>query len=400
MPLLMNNRKSKKLLTSTVKAKNYRQFRHGSAPVVGILSTVKLSSTTGFPLGKEARIFQEKFAIAKQYGIIMFLFYADDIDWINKTINGYQFITDVGMKEHWERTIFPFPDVVYNRIRYRNVEKQPNVRQLLKFFDRDSHIKLFNTRFLDKWEVHEALVSDPTTSKMVPPTMLFSDVNLKHLLNEYSEVFIKPRNNNAGREIIKIVRNNSDIFSYCQSASSPPSWIQCSSFSNLCNHLSILIQNPNNYIVQTGIDLCRLEKQVFDLRAQVQKNGQGQWVFTGMNVRVATGNRFVTYPKAVKRAPFDKVVAIVTGGSEVFRNKIYSQLSNLYYNVPRVLDENLGLSLAILSIDIGMDIHGKPWIIEVSSKSDSFDEKDIRARHFQYLMEYFLYITTKTRFQK
>jgi len=400
MTMLINNRKSNEISTPSVKAKKYRQFRHESAPVVGILSTVKLSSTTGFPVGKEARIFQEKFAIAKQYGIIMFLFYAHDINWQNKTIHGYQFVTDFGMKEHWEKIIFPFPDVVYNRIRYRNVEKQPDVRQLLKFFDRDSHIKLFNTRFLDKWEVHEALLSDPTTSEMVPHTMLFSGANLKCLLKNQSEIFIKPRNNNAGREIIKVVRNNSNIFAYCHSASSPPRWTKCTSFNNLWNHLNILIQDPNNYIVQTGIDLCRLERQVFDLRAQVQKNGQGEWVFTGINVRIATGNRFVTYPKDVKSAPFDKVIEIVSGGSEAFKRKVDLQLSNLYNYVPRVLEENLGLSLAILSIDIGLDTHGRTWIIEVSSKSDSFDEKDIRARHFQYLMEYFLYITTNTRFQK
>ncbi|MDD3365610.1 MAG: YheC/YheD family protein, partial [Syntrophomonas sp.] len=257
----------------------------------------------------------------------------------------------------------------------------------------DPNIQLFNTRFLDKWEVHQALVSNPTTSEMVPPTSLLSSINLKGFLDKYSEVFIKPRNNNAGRGIIKVIYDTSNIYNYSQSDTSPPKWRKCASFSNLWNHLINLIQNPDKYIVQTGIDLCRLDEQVFDLRAQVQKDGNGQWVFTGVNVRVATGNRFVTYPKVGKRVTFDKVIDIASKGSEAFQRYVNVQLWDLYHYVPRVLEKELDLSLGILSIDIGIDIHGRTWLIEVSSKSDSFNEDNIRARHFKYLMEYFLYIT-------
>ncbi len=362
-------------------------------PLIGILSTVRINPNTGFPTGKEARIFKEKFTVAKQYGIKMFLFFANDINWINRTIKGYAFVTGTDKKGYWVRKAFPFPEVVYNRIRYRKIEKQPKVKQLLKTFDNDPSIHLFNTRFLDKWEVHQALMSNSTTSAMVPDTNLLSSINLEKFLDRYPEVFIKPRNNNAGRGIFKVFCDSSNIFTYSQSDSSPPKWIKCSSFSNLWNHLIDLVQNPDAYIVQTGIDLCRLDEQVFDLRAQVQKDGNGQWVFTGVNVRVAAGNRFVTYPKVGKRVSFNKVIDIVANGSEEFKYKIKSQLSDLYQCVPMVLEKDLGLSLGILSIDIGLDIHGKPWLIEVSSKSDSFNEDNIRARHFKYLMEYFLYIT-------
>lgn len=362
-------------------------------PLIAVLSTVRIDPDNGFPVGKEARIFKDKFAVAKQYGIKMFLFFADDINWINRTIRGYAFVTSTDKKGHWVRKAFPFPDVVYNRIRYRNIEKQFKLKRLLNNFNNDPNIQLFNTRFFDKWEVHQSLISNPITSKIVPPTSLLSSINLKGFLDKYSEVFIKPRNNNAGRGIIKVICDTSNIYTYGQSDTSPPKWRKCTSFSNLWNHLINLIQNPDDYIVQTGINLCRLDGQVFDLRAQVQKDGNGQWVFTGVNVRVATGTRFVTYPKVGKRVSFDKLIDIVSDGSEEFKCGINSQLSDLYHYVPRVLEKDLGLSLGILSIDIGLDIHGKTWLIEVSSKSDSFSEDNIRARHFKYLMEYFLYIT-------
>lgn len=71
-------------------------------------------------------------------------------------------------------------------------------------------------------------------------------------------------------------------------------------------------------------------------------------------------------------------------------------MSDIYDSVPRVLDKKLGLSLAVLSIDIGIDVNGRAWIIEVSSKSDSFDEADIRLRHLRYLMEYYIYLTNSS----
>jgi hypothetical protein len=364
------------------------------APVVGILSTVRRSYNKYFPVGNEARILIEKFAMAKQYGLIMFLFYPDDVSWENMTIRGYTLSSDKDKKGPWVRRTFPFPDVVYNRIRNRNIEKQPRVKQLLKRFDNNPNTQLINKRFFDKWEVNKALLNDPDTLAMVPQTSLLSARNLKRYLDKYSIVFIKPRDNNAARGIIKVIRETSNIYNYCQAESSPPDWKKCISFSDLWNQLSILIKKPDNYLVQTGINLCRLDGRIFDLRAQIQKDGNGQWVFTGIEVRVAARTRFVTTGFIYgKRMSFDKVINIVSGGSEAFKSRVNSQLSYLYKYVPRVLEKDLGLSLAVLSIDIGLDVHGKIWVIEVSSKPEPFVKSNVRARHFRYLVEYFIYIT-------
>ncbi len=381
------------LSTSLRKRNNHRHSEVSPILVVAVLSTVRLDSQNNLPAGKEARIYQEKLAMAKQYGILMYLFFAQDVNWANKTITGYTFLNNAATQGHWIRNIFPFPDVVYNRIRYRKTEMQRRVKEVLQRFDSDPNIHLFNTRFLDKWEVHQALAIDPASSEFLPPTKLLSLKNLKYFIDNYSEVFIKPRNNNAGRGIIKIICKPKGIYHYCQSGSSSPSWMKCLSFQSLWNQLSNLLADPDKYLVQTGISLCRLNGQVFDMRAQVQKDGNGKWVFTGINVRVATENRFVTYPKVGKKIAFDKLLSIISESSREFIDQVNLQLLNLYHSVPNILDRNLGLSLGILSIDIGIDTQGKVWLIEVSSKSDSFDEIDIRKRHFHYLMEYFQYIT-------
>jgi len=363
-------------------------------PLVAVLSTVRLSSQDGLPTGKEARVLEEQFSMAKRYGISMFIFHWDGVSWLKRSIKGYTYIFGVEKTGHWVRKTFAFPDVVYNRIRSRKIENLSAVKQLLNKFDHDPDIHLFNSRFLDKWEVYEALANNPLTSGMVPPTRLLSSVDLEGFLDTHSEVFIKPRNNNAGRGIIKVVRKSSNIY-FCHAESASSQWHTCSSFSDLYKQLRSVIQKPGNYMVQTGIDLAKLDGRVFDTRAQVQKNGNGQWVFTGITVRVATRNRFVTYDKYSlnKSVSFTKAIAKVTRGAEATKASINTQLQDLFNLVPRVLEKDLDLSLAVLSIDIGIDSHGKVWIIEVSSKSDSFTEKYIKAKHLRYLMEYFIYIS-------
>lgn len=58
-----------------------------------------------------------------------------------------------------------------------------------------------------------------------------------------------------------------------------------------------------------------------------------------------------------------------------------------------MLEKELKLSLAVLSLDIGVDKNGRMLIIEINSKPASFDENDIRNAHWQNLMDYFIYIT-------
>ncbi|MDD4802968.1 MAG: YheC/YheD family protein [Syntrophomonas sp.] len=361
-------------------------------PRVGVLATVKFDAD-GFPIGKEADIIKQKFAAAQKYGIDIFIFFAKDIIEKDRIINGYVFVHDKAEGGHWERKLFPFPDIIYNRIRSRNIEKHPPIKQLLQILSNDPNIKLFNTRFLDKWEVCQALKSNPFTSEFLPPTAWLSYSNLQVFSDKYDEVFIKPTNNNAGRGIIKIICNHPHAFSYCPSDLPTPHWHKTNSISGLWNNLLGLIKDPDNYIIQKGIDLCRINEQVFDLRAQVQKNGYGQWVFTGINVRVARENRFVTYPKVGQRVSYKQAIHSICNGNKSLVSYVEAQLQDIYYYVPRILEKNLNLSLGILSIDIGIDYYGKPWVIEVSSKSDYFSNDKILARHFKYLMEYFVFLT-------
>ncbi len=358
---------------------------------VGILSTMACPRTSSL-MNTEIKTIKEKFAMAKKHGIEMFLFFPEDVNWKNTTIKGYVFISIAGKKGFWRRRTFAFPDIIYNRIHRRTHELQPRVKKLLTRFRNNPNVILLNERFFDKWEVYNALLNDPTTVDVVPPTRLLSYANLRDYLDQGSVVFLKPRRNNAARGIFKVIRTP-NIYRFSQATGAPPSWEKHIRFRDLWRQLRISIKNRHSYTVQKGINLCRVDGRVLDFRIQVQKDGNGDWVYTGGEARLAVSGRFVTTGIVYgTRLSVKKALDKISKGSDDFKNSINWQLKHILIHVPIVLERKLGLPLAVLSIDIGIDTHGKVWIIEVSSRPEAFVARRIRNRHYKFLMEYFLHI--------
>lgn len=360
-------------------------------PIVGVLSTVKISPQSGLPVGKEAKLFREMFIFAARQGIFMFLFTINGINWSKGLIKGYTCIADKSAQTGpWLEKTFPFPDIVYNRLRYRHIENQPRVKKYLAKFNNAPEIHLFNSRFLEKWEIYQVLSEH--MAEILPPTQLFNKLNLAIFLRKYPEIFLKPRNSSIGKGIIKI--KNVAPHGYIYSEANSSHWERCFSLEGLYWQVKMVINNHGDYIIQKGIDMARLDGKIFDLRTQVQKDGSGNWVQTGVAVRVAAQNRFVTHiPNGGKAASYEEVMTKVFGSSEKVKDRFNLQLDNIREHVPHLLEQHLGLKLGILSIDVAVDTAGKMWIIEVNSKPAGFDEDHIRKRHLQYLIDYFLFLT-------
>lgn len=376
--------------------KTYTGSKNNRGPIVGVLCTRKKKDKYYLPVGRESRIYEEMSRAARQKGIIMYFFYPDAIRWGKRKVKGHMFSDN-----RWQIYDFPVPSIIYNRIVHRKVESQKKVKQVLDKIQQDPEIYMFNTRFLDKWEVHECLHNDVRTRHLLPDTRIFSLINLSDFLSNYKEVFIKPRNSNTGKGIIKIV-SDSEKEKYCwASGKDPLQWYKCSSITELYNNIKKLIKNNDGMLIQEGINLATYNQRIFDLRAQVQKNGNGEWVFTGMGVRIAAKNHFLTHvPNGGRVADFLKISNKVFIENLEKVNKLNEQLAYIFTNVPQVVENKLDISLGVLSMDIGIDRQGTAWIIELNSKPASFDEKAIRNKHLKNLMDYLLFVDKKISFKE
>jgi hypothetical protein len=340
-----------------------------------------------YPSGKRARLFKELFDCARSKGVFLYQFYADNVDLRRRVIKGYT----LNSRQQFYSAFFPMPDVVYNRIRLRNIEKSSKVKKVLHFFKEDPHIYLFNSRFLNKWEVHKALSADDQLRHYVPETKLLTKKACKYFLGKEGTFFLKPMANSLGNGIVKISLAQKGDCSFQHSKSSLS--YHRSSLGQVLKELRYLGVIRGPYLIQKGIDLATYRGRVFDLRAQVQKDIYGNWVMTGVGIRVAGSNRIVTHvPNGGAVKDYDMVVGKVFGKFPGVTELIDSQLQDIAYLVPRVLEKHLkNIELAIISMDIGIDRQGRLWVIEVNSKPSYFNENHIREVHTRNLVDYFIF---------
>ena len=365
-----------------------------NAVLVGVLTTPKGKGKHPLPIGKDSMIKREMINAANEKGIFMYFFYPLGIDLGRQTVIGHTYLDNNKQSGLWVKGVFPLPDIVYNRISYRKIEAEEKVKELLARIESNPDIYLFNSRFLDKWEVHNILSQNMNTRDLVPEARLFNRENLITMLHKYEEIFIKPINNSVGKGIIKVKQKAPNKPIYYKIAASDGGWIQCNSNNRLYTRLKAAVTH-DRYMIQKGIELATTNNRVFDLRTEVQKNDQGQWVFTGVGVRIAAPGKFVTHvPNGGSRANFDKVIKKVFGSSRSMKEYLEQQLAYISSVVPCVLERNLGINLGILSIDIGVNKSGLMQVIEVNSKPSSFDENDIRRQHLENLNKYFLYLSS------
>lgn len=354
-------------------------------PLVAVLTAGRPNEIT--QTDKAKRLYKQLILQGWKEGILIYTFFPQDVSWKRGLIYGHT----LSPNGKWVGGNFPIPDVVYNRILYRSTENQKMVQKVLEGFDKYSGVYLFNRRFLNKWEVSRVLEQDHRTRHWVPETTPFTGTNLKLLLRRHQELFLKPCHSSRGQGILKIERVNGRGFRYGRTEWKGKNWIYLPNYNRLNMRLRQNVGYPKRYIIQQGIELARLKGRVFDLRAQAQKNGKGEWVLTGVGVRVAARNRFVTHvPNGGSRADFYKVIKEVFNSSKM-QKSIEQELYKICSIVPSVLEEGLKIPLGILSLDIGMDSSGNLWILEINSKPARFDEADIRSKHTKLLIDYFIY---------
>ncbi len=356
-------------------------------PVVGVMTSAIRNRS--LPHGKTGKLFKEMIEYAGRRGIFVYLFGPEGISKDHRYIRG---ITTG--HNSWKAGTFAWPDVIYNRIRFRKIEKQQEITRLLYEMDGDQRVYVFNSRFLNKQEVYNALKKHPEAKNMIPDSEIYNRHNLELMLQRYPALFIKPNDGSIGRGIFKIICKPPGRYCFAGASSTAPVWKGPYTFNLLYRQLSSEVLR-RNYLIQQAVDLARYNSRLFDVRSQMQKNLHGEWILTGAAVRVAGKDRFVTHiPNGGRAEVFDEVITRVFPAIRI-RQSIHQQLRGITTLVPGLLEEKLGINLGILTMDLGIDSYGRIWILEVNSKPSSFDEDDIRKKHLQNLTDYFIYAARK-----
>jgi hypothetical protein len=314
----------------------------------------------------------------------VFVFFPEDVDVGSMRIYGRTYSLK---NRKWIRRAFRFPDVVYNRVPTRKLELDHRVRWMFDILRREG-VPLFNTRYLNKYEVYRVAKRSSAVAPHVPDTRRLRTIkDFEEMLSRYKMVYLKKSDGTLGNGIGVVRLAGHDVVFSSNRTRRVTSERRLKK-SGLAGAISSYLRRKT-YLVQQGIDLARYRGRPFDFRVMVQKRGDGQWHLTGVGTRVAGPNQITTHvPRGGSRLSFEQGIARACCRDQKLIKKVASLIRWLCCETAREVEQALGLHLAEASFDVGVDTSGRTWLIEMNSKPFLFDEKSIQTKARRYLLEY------------
>jgi glutathione synthase/RimK-type ligase-like ATP-grasp enzyme len=350
-------------------------------PTIGILATNIPGSNREEidPLSLQAELIYLSI-VGKSFPGQVYIFTPNGVNWASRTCRGYVYRQFSSTRGRWESSIYPIPDVVYDRIHSRSAEARNNVQYAKNRLMQMPYLHYFNPYYLNKWNVHKILITNPLLIDYLPETRQLSTTNLEEMLEKYRVLFLKPSNGSLGKGIIKVTANRGrlDYVAYRarrirKQAGSPEDLMKKTQKQ----------RGDRAYIVQQGLDLARYRGATFDLRIIYQKNGRGEWQISKKFCRVAPRGSSVSNLSSGGR--FEKSIRIMKYlfKNEEVRASKNEQIRLLCKMVATTLESSGNTTFGELGMDIGIDRSGRLYLIEVNSKprkttETQFSQKIVR----------------------
>jgi glutathione synthase/RimK-type ligase-like ATP-grasp enzyme len=338
------------------------------SPVIALLTEIKEANGPDF--GKVHSFCEELHQGISELGGSFYVFSLKDFS--EEGVEGFYFDG-----EEWKKAAQPFPNVIYNRISSRRTEFSKGFKGFLNKLDLLG-IKIFNHRFLSKWETHEFLMKEEHLHPYIPETLLFSEQSLRTLADQYEELYIKPVHGSQGRHIVRL-ESAGEEYNISFSSGPPKNLPSFDSIPKLTRYLKPLSER-GQHIIQQGIRLSELNGRKLDFRVLCHKNDQNLWQVTSIVARVSAEQYFVSNIARGGEIMKPRYILSMIFGKEQARQQL-ALMKELALETAEAISQHAEGLTAELGIDIGIDDQGKLWLIEANSKpSKNFEERGAKIR--------------------
>ncbi|WP_232698855.1 YheC/YheD family endospore coat-associated protein [Brevibacillus daliensis] len=329
-------------------------------PLLGVLLTRIQRDEHLSPFGSLQSFMNELSYTYNQKGGQLFVFCAEDLHRTRKTISGF-----VQIENEWHSVSMPLPDCIYNRCASRKSEKNSATLELMEICEK-SGIPVFNHRFVNKWQVHEALHNDSDSRKYLPETILYrKECPLFDMLTSHSFLYFKPTHGSMGRGIVRLRKN---LGSYTVEYLHKNKLVTRThnSLPSLQKFLNKRSKNKS-YVLQQGIQLIGINSNPTDFRVLAQKNKNGKWAVTSTIARTGE-NHLVSNVARGGSMLSPKTVLNEYGPWRGNHPPSVSALKQVALQIAESLESKLVGHYAEFGIDLGIDDTGHIWLLEVNSK--------------------------------
>jgi glutathione synthase/RimK-type ligase-like ATP-grasp enzyme len=216
-----------------------------------------------------------------------------------------------------------------------------------------------------KWIKTNIILKSPTLNKYVPLTVPWNKTNLAEMLHAFGMVYLKPNVGTFGKGVIRALAHPNQQFSFQHD-------IKTYTFNNFGSFADSLekFTERKPYLIQQGIPMLRYAQRMFDVRVMVQKNPYMRWEATGIIGRLGNPRKIVTnYHSGGTPMDFEWLMSPHLKALEIVQYK--QLLSVLGIEVARQLEQYYPYMKEI-GLDVAIDGHMKPWILEVNTRPDPY----------------------------
>ncbi|TNJ58374.1 YheC/YheD family protein [Paenibacillus hemerocallicola] len=290
----------------------------------------------------------------------VFAFAKNDVDWGNETVIG-SFPQPSG---GWLRRKVPLPDVVYNRFLNRNEERSSSMdrfkRRLL-----GKGIPVFNWSFFDKGDVYKWLEGE-SAYKYIPESIVSpSTKQIKQLVEKYPFIYLKPTHGSAGRGIYRLayVPKHGYYIRYRHGGKNVQ--IRYSRFDVMMNMIEKR-SNMSRYVAQQGVRLIELDGCSVDFRFHMIKNGNNEWVISGIGAKKAGRGSVTTHVRNGGKLIMPMRLLSGVFGSRA--GKVLDNAKKTVIELAEAVERKCPETLGELGLDIGLDRRGNVWMFEANAK--------------------------------
>lgn len=333
-------------------------MKNKKAPLVGVLTgkkTIKQLEKQHTPIN--IKLFTDA---NKKIRTGLFFFPITRIDFEKHQIEGMFFCEKINK---WKIKIFYFPDILYKRggVLPQELNKLNN---FLYCMEKYNMRPLNSLNSLSKWPIYKHLLKYNGIKHHLPKTVLFkSSDNLEFMLNKFDSIYLKASNGRLGKKIIKV---NKTVRGFeCLYFRKTPKRIFINKYQDMLDIISAFFKHEHQVIIQKTIDLLRVNNRLLDIRAEVQRNGQGNLDITGLPVRIAKESSPITqHANSLKFEDFFKNTMKYTDDKI---QKLYLRIKDLIFKTYPAIEDFCGKS-AELGIDLGVDKNNRVYFIEANSQ--------------------------------
>ncbi|MDF2681252.1 MAG: hypothetical protein K0R47_2442 [Brevibacillus sp.] len=326
-------------------------------PYVGILVSTYNSQFPQSPFGPLTSFFNESADICRKRGGIICAFRLQDVNWEAGIVRGL--VRKGGV---WRQKVLPLPQCIYNRLVSRQRERS---EQMTNWVQRckDANIPFFNEQFLNKWHVHAALENQEAAEVYLPKMVRYhSQDDLKNMFATHRMVYAKPANGSMGRGIIRLRRTDQGY----QLARPGGLNKTFSSIQGLHQYLSKQTKNKP-YLLQQGLVLIGIQNRPTDFRVLVQKDRKGEWAVTSMVARLGQNRIVSNISRGGSMLPPLQALRLCGPWASTSRPTPQT-LRAVALKLSVLLEEALPGHYAEFGVDLGIDVRGHVWLLEVNSK--------------------------------